>query len=207
MKKHTTILLSAILFGSSLGFGITGLAEDKTTDATVDYTPGEIIFDPNTGDAAASLPTNLNFGSHEIQSKLDETWTATVDGAQASALTTGSVAISDNRGEDGGGWTVKVLQADQFASGTNELTGAALSIYGGAVTNNVGNAPTGASIANSTLELELGTTADVLTAGANEGAGETALALSKFELFVPKNTNKKQADYQTTLNWTFSATP
>lgn len=205
--KYSKILLSAVLLGSSLGLGVTGFAEDKSTDATVDYTTGGITFDPNTGDASASLPTNLNFGSHAIQSKVDETWVATTDGVQASPVTTGSVAVSDNRGEDGTGWTVKLLQAEQFKAGTNELTGAALSIDGGALTNNVGSVPTGANIANSTLDLELGTTADVLTANANEGAGETALALSKFELFVPKNTSKKQANYQTTLNWTFSATP
>lgn len=205
--KYSKILLSAVLLSSSLGLGVTGFAEDKSTDATVDYTTGGITFDPNTGDAAASLPTNLNFGSHAIQSKVDETWIATTNGVQTSPVTTGSVAVSDNRGADGTGWTVKLLQAEQFKSGTNVLTGAALSIDGGALTNNVGSLPTGANIANSTLDLELGTTADVLTANADEGAGETALALTKFELFVPKNTNKKQANYQTTLNWTFSATP
>ncbi|MGC6770472.1 WxL domain-containing protein [Enterococcus sp. LJL128] len=207
MKHHTKILLSAILLGAGLGFGSTGFAEDKTTDAVVDYTTGGITFDPQTGDPKASLPADLNFGSHEIQSKADETWVATSDGVQASPVTTGSIAVSDNRGGTDTGWTVKLLQADQFSAGSNELSGAALSIQAGAVTNNVGSAPTGASIANTTLDLELGTTADVLTAQANEGAGETSLALNKFELFVPKNTNKKQANYQTTLNWTFSATP
>ncbi|MBL1228709.1 WxL domain-containing protein [Enterococcus sp. BWB1-3] len=208
MKKHTTILLSAaILLGIGLGFGTTSFAEDKTTDATVNYAPGELIFDPETGDPAASLPTNLNFGSHKIQSTEDEIWVATVDGVQTSALTTGAVAVSDNRGDEASGWSVKVLQTDQFSDGTSELTGAALSIDAGAITNNLSSIPTGATIANSTLDLELGTTADVLTAAPGEGEGETSLALTKFELFVPKDVDKNEANYQTTLTWTLSATP
>lgn len=208
MRKHTTILLSAaILLGIGLGFDTTSFAEDKTTDATVSYAPGELIFDPETSDSAASLPTNLNFGSHQIQSTEDETWVATVDGVQTSALTAGVVAVSDNRGTGASGWSVKVLQMDQFSAGSSELTGAALSIDAGAITNNLSSIPTGATIANNTLALDLGTTADVLAAVSGEGGGETSLALTKFELFVPKNVDKNEANYQTTLTWTLSAAP
>lgn len=205
MKKYAFAVI--VLFGFSLGLAQEGFAEDKITTGVVDYQSGGIVFDPeNIADPAVKLPTNLNFGSHVIQSIDDETWGATVDGVQTSALTTGRVAVSDNRGGTGTGWTVKVVQPTQFVSGTSELTGAVLSIYGGAITNNLNSTPS-ASIANSTLQLALGTTADVVTAAPDEGAGETSLSLDKFELFVPKTVNKKQTNYQTTLTWTFSATP
>jgi hypothetical protein len=72
----------------------------------------------------------------------------------------------------------------------------------------VNSLPTGDGIANnSTVDLVLGQTNSVITAQANQGAGETALPINKFTLNVPANTAKTAAQYQTTVVWTFSSTP
>lgn len=207
MKKQAALLIAGLFAGSLFAFS-TGVHAADTT-GTVDYTSGGVTFDPQTpGDPSASLPTNLNFGSHPIQTKTAETWTATSDGDQASPATTGSVAVSDNRGAAGTGWSVKVAQQEQFKAGQNELNGALLSFTVGALTNNVNSLPAGDGIPNNnTLGLIIGQTDSVMTAQANEGAGETALPITKFTLGVPANTAKTAAQYQTTVVWTFSATP
>lgn len=209
MYAKKLFLLPVLMIGASVSFGMDSFAEDKTTDAIVEYQSGDITFDPDPGNPAAALPTNLNFGTHEIQSKVDETWIATADGNQASAPTSGGVSVSDNRGASGAssGWSVKLAQANQFAAGTSQLTGAQLSIEVGALTNNLGSVPSGPNKVNETVDIAIGTTYDILTANADEGAGETSLALDKFSLMVPKNIEKKAAEYQTALTWTFSATP
>jgi len=207
MKKQFALLIAGLFAGSILAFSTSAHAVDTT--GTVDYTDGGITFDPQVpGNASASLPQSLNFGSHAIQTKADETWVATSDGDQESPVTTGQVAISDNRGNSSTGWTVKVNEPTQFAANSNPLTGAALSFTVGTLTNNVNAAPTGTRIANGAKTTMLvNQSVSVLTAQPNEGAGETALPITKFELNVPKDTAKQQAQYQTTLVWTFSATP
>lgn len=206
MKKQFALLIAGLFAGSILAFSTSAHAVDTTT---VDYTDGGITFDPQVpGNASASLPQSLNFGSHAIQTKADETWVATSDGDQESPVTTGQVAISDNRGNSSTGWTVKVNEPTQFTANSSPLTGAALSFTVGTLTNNVNAAPTGTRIANGAKTTMLvNQSVSVLTAQPNEGAGETALPITKFELNVPKDTAKQQAQYQTTLVWTFSATP
>lgn len=126
MKKQAALFIAALFAGSLFTFATGAHAADTT--GTVDYTSGGITFDPQIpGDPSASLPTNLNFGSHPIQTTQAETWTATSDGEQASPVTTGQVAVSDNRGAAGSGWSVKVAQPTQFTAGQSELTGAILS--------------------------------------------------------------------------------
>ena len=207
MKKQAALFIAALFAGSLFTYATGAHAADTT--GTVDYTSGGITFDPQIpGDPSASLPTNLNFGSHPIQTTQAETWTATSDGEQASPVTTGQVAVSDNRGAAGSGWSVKVAQPTQFTAGQSELSGAILSFTVGALTNNVNSLPTGDGIANnSTVDLVLGQTNSVITAQANQGAGETALPINKFTLNVPANTAKTAAQYQTTVVWTFSSTP
>lgn len=200
MIKKKTVVLSTLLIGSSLVIGTTAFA-DKATTGTVDYTAGTLSLD-----GSAVLPDNLNFGNHPIQSKVDETWVATGDGVQTSTATTGAINVSDNRGTSAG-WSVKVNQAAQFARGSDTLTAAALSITGGAVTNNLSVTPTGEGFGGKKVTLDINTTANVLSAKVTEGNGETSLPLTKFELAVPKTTVKKGLNYQTTLNWTLSATP
>lgn len=207
MKKQFALLIAGLFAGSLFAFSNTAQAVDTT--GTVDYTDGGITFDPQVpGNASASLPKNLNFGSHAIQTTKDEIWTATSDGVQTSPATTGQIAVSDNRGGTSTGWSVKVNQPTQFTANSNTLTGAALSFTVGTLTNNVNSAPIGTRIANGAKTTMLvNQSVSVLTAQANEGVGETALPISKFELDVPKDTAKQQAQYQTTLVWTFSATP
>lgn len=203
MKTQTIIGLSTVaLLGIGLGFSSTSYA-DKATNATVRYTGGGLVMDPG-----GLLPSNLNFGSHPIQSAADETWTATSDGVQASPATTGTVVVDDNRGATLlPGWSVKVTQLTQFSADLNILTGAALSITAGAITNNLNSAPTGTSMANKTTTLNLLLANTVMTANAGEGAGETTLPITKFQLAVPKTALKAEANYQTTLNWTITASP
>ncbi|MBX8937969.1 WxL domain-containing protein [Enterococcus hulanensis] len=207
MKKQGALLIAGLFAGSLFAFSTGAHAVDTT--GTVDYTDGGITFDPQDPEnASASLPKDLNFGSHAIQTTADETWTATSDGVQTSPVTTGQVAVSDNRGDSSTGWTVKVNEPTQFTANSKPLTGAELSFTVGALTNNVNSLPTGTRIADSAkTALLVNQTVTVLTAQPNEGAGETALPITKFELNVPKNTAKEQAQYQTTLVWTFSATP
>lgn len=79
MKKQFALLIAGLFAGSIFAFSTSAHAVDTT--GTVDYTDGGITFDPQVpGNASASLPKNLNFGSHAIQTKVDETWTATSDG-------------------------------------------------------------------------------------------------------------------------------
>lgn len=201
MKKKN-FLLCAITAGliSAIVIPVNVLADSSTT-GTVIYQSGTVSLDPN-----AQLPTDLNFGSHPIQSATNENWLATSDGDQSSPLTTSSVEVLDNRGT-GVGWSVKLAQVAQFASGADSLTGAELSITAGAITNNLGSEPTGASIENSTLALNPGTVYPVMTANTDQGDGDTLLPLTQFELAVPSSANKRQTTYTTTLNWTFSSSP
>lgn len=207
MKKQAALLIAGLFAGSLFAFSTGAHAVD--TNGIVDYTPGSLTFDPSEpGNPRASLPTDLNFGSHPIQTTAAEKWVATADGDQASAVTTGTVAVSDNRGTNVG-WNIKIAQPEQFmTSSDDELEGALLVISTGALTNNVDAPPTGNGfIPNSQALMVPGETGNVLTANAGQGAGETKLALSKFELNVPANTSKVEDQYQTTLVWTFSATP
>lgn len=208
MKKQAAFVIAGLFVGGLFAFSTGAHAVDTT--GTVDYTSGNINFDPqDPDDPSASLPTSLNFGSHPIQTKTAETWTATSDGVQTSPITTGKVAVSDNRGEaSSSGWAIKVAQPEAFKAGEKELTGASLSFTVGELTNNVNSLPTGEGIANdSTYNLLVGQTGSVITAQTNQGAGETALPITKFTLGVPANTAKTSAQYQTTVVWTFSATP
>lgn len=207
MKKSFAILAASLFAGTLFAFSTNAHAADTT--GNVAYTAGEVTFDPQTpGDPSASLPTNLNFGTHPIQTTTAETWNATSDGVQDSALTTGRIGVSDNRGTAGTGWAVKVTQQTQFTADTTPLTGAELSFTVGELNNNLDQAPTGPRIANnSTTTLTLGNTTSVLTANAGQGSGETSLPITKFQLDIPANTGKIASTYQTTLNWTFSSTP
>ncbi|MFB5454420.1 adhesive domain-containing protein [Enterococcus avium] len=43
------------------------------------------------------LPSSLNFGSHPVQTKVDETWNAYIGGSSANPLQTGTIRIDDTR--------------------------------------------------------------------------------------------------------------
>ena len=151
------------------------------------------------------LPDALNFGVHPIQTKQDETFTATLGGVSDSQNTTGTVAIMDTRSNTKN-WQVKVSQAGQWLNGSAELSNQALRIYGGALTTSYG-AVNVRSISNSSIDLYDGSQQEVLAVFGTAASGNTSLALSKFDLFVPKNTVKKVGQYKTTLIWTVTESP
>lgn len=206
MKKlllTTTTLAGALLIGSSLAYAA------PITDAIVEYQGGDIVFDGN-----ASLPTNLNFGSMEIQSTTADTRIATASGNQSDPATTGALTISDNRGDLTAGWNVKLLQQTQFVAATNEeenLDGATLTIYANPLDSNLATNGFTGELANtetgSEVRLMPGTTHTMLNAEGGAGMGETSVDLTQFELEVPANTKKIVSEYQTKLNWTVSTTP
>ncbi|MGX7245959.1 WxL domain-containing protein [Enterococcus quebecensis] len=212
MKKFTGVTLLSGLLLSAFGFSSQALAVDKdtkATNATVTYTQGDMTIDPGDGTIGSGLPANLNFGSHKIQNKAAEKWTATEGGVENGTITTGKLNINDERGNKAG-WSVKVAQTDQFKEkeGTAVLENAALTITTGAVTNIGGTAPTGGQINGSfTLAPGVGGEQLVFGAKATTGDGISTLALTKFELAVPAATAKKAVEYQSSLTWTLSDTP
>lgn len=209
-KKYVVGALGIL---TSLSIGATVQADDTT--GVVEYTSGGIVFDPDKGgsDPNTQLPTNLDFGAHEIQTENAETWVATTDGTglpgDGSTLQRGAVAVSDNRGQANSSWAIKVRQATQFTAGDSTLDGAVLTVDTGTLTNNLSLPPTGASdIANGELDFAaINNEYAFLTANAGEGIGETSMPLEQFTLSIPANTEKQSATYQTTLVWTISSAP
>lgn len=180
-------------------------ADSKTTNGKVEYEAGGTSIDPGDGTLNGGLPTDLNFGKHQIQNAVNETWVATVDGVQASDLTTGKLIVNDNRGT-AVGWNVKVKQNGEFKSGTDVLAGTELVITTGTATNAGGTVPTTGAI-GSTLSLSPNDEKVIFGAEVAEGEGQSTLPLSKFELNVPTTAKKKATEYSTTLTWTLADTP
>lgn len=200
MKKKTLsfLVLGISLFSSSLVFA------DSQTQEEVAYVEGALEFD-----YAGGIPTNLDFGDHPLQTAAAENWIATATGEQTgSTPTTGTVAVRDNRGNPAATWTVKLSQTDQFKTADDvELSGAQLNLSFGALTNNLGLAPTSA-YENDELAIQVfNQDATILDATAGQNSGDTALAINQFSLSVPANTNKVAEQYTTILNWTFSFSP
>ncbi|EMF0208635.1 WxL domain-containing protein [Enterococcus hirae] len=195
MKKKTLsfFILGISLFSSSLVFA------DSQTQGEVAYVEGALEFD-----YAGGIPTNLDFGDHPLQTAAAENWIATA----TATPTTGTVAVRDNRGNPAATWTVKLSQTDQFKTADDvELSGAQLNLSFGALTNNLGLAPTSA-YENDELAIQVfNQDATILDATAGQNSGDTALAINQFSLSVPANTNKIAEQYTTTLNWTFSSSP
>ena len=65
-KKYVVGALGIL---TTLSIGATVQADDTT--GVVEYTSGGIVFDPDKGgsDPNTQLPTNLDFGAHEIQTE------------------------------------------------------------------------------------------------------------------------------------------
>lgn len=217
MKNQAKLLIAGLFIGGIFAISTTANAAD-TTEGNVQYSAGSLLLDPQIqdgqGNLLPSLPTNLNFGSHPIQSLKDETWIATNDGTQDAAnATTGVIRVRDNRGTNAG-WFLKVRQAKQFTeyredNSTNNLstlTGAKLSFSVGNGTNNINSGFKGTNLNSFEFE-DQETDIIVLAADAGQGAGETSLPITKFELTVPAEANRQNVRYVSTLNWTLSDTP
>lgn len=210
MKNSLLFLGAGAIVTASVALAPVSLAKDTTGQVT--YQTGGVILDPDpeVGEVGMSLPDDLNFGSHQIQTKKDETLVATTDGVQTSALTTGAIRVQDNRGETSPiGWNIKVKQSTQFTSAvtTKPLTGAELTIFTNpTITNNFSNT-TGLSASSSVKFDQFNEEKSIFKAAAGSGEGESTLGLDKFQLFVAKNNAKVKEKYQTTLVWTVSETP
>jgi hypothetical protein len=210
MKKRIFLLVAA--FGLvSFSTASVVFAADNTT-GEVEFTPGDIIFDPEEqgADPTAKLPTNLDFGAHEIQTTTAEKWYATTDNTgekNGNNLTTGTIAVRDNRGDATSTWSLKVKQVSQFNLGASTLGNAQLNFKVGTLNNNLGVPPTSNITGNQLTFVLFNQDYDVLTANAGTGAGETKLPIEEFELEIPANTDKKAGQYQTSLIWTFSYAP
>lgn len=163
-----------------------------------------IYFDA--GDLALKselLPTNLNFGTHPIQTKVDESWNAHVGGNSANPLQTGTIRIDDTR-TAAKAWQLKVAQANNWMSGQKSLTNTRLAISLGALKTNFQNYT---AVANQTIQMLPSNQVTLITLDSTTAAGYVELPLNQFQLLVPKNTPRQTGSYQTTLQWTLSNTP
>lgn len=212
MKKFVLtsgLLLSTLMVANGFLGGSEASAE--TSNGQVAFNGGVIHIvpekpvDPSDPSAGTSvlIPTDLNFGSTAISYTEDANLKATEDGNQSSKVTTGAVRIEDMRGTNAG-WVVKVNQT-QFQNGTNELTGAELSLTTGQATNIGGTMPTGGKI-DKKVTLTPGTEIELFKANANEGNGISELPLNQFDLIVPAVAAKTAGQYTTTITWTVSET-
>ncbi|WP_409021978.1 WxL domain-containing protein [Dellaglioa sp. P0083] len=222
MKKGlTSALLATTILGAGLAVSshvnAATLAEGASTDASVSFKAGDegqVIppvnptdptdpTDPgdggntgNSGNLAIVYATKtVDFGSDiEIPTKA-----LTVKSAKDLAIEVGDV-----RGTNAG-WALSV-QADQFKSGSDELTGAVLSTGKGKVV--VAEATAGTTTAVSNAVTDLTTAGVALNAVKNTGSGVTVdtLAAGDISLTVPAGVAKAEA-YSTKMNWTLSDVP
>ncbi|KRK45459.1 WxL domain-containing protein [Dellaglioa algida] len=223
MKKViTSVLLSATVLGTGLAVSSNAnaatLEKGASTNAAVSFKAGDegqVIppVDPtdptkptdpgdngntgNNGNLAIVFATkDVNFGSNlEIPTKA-----LTVKSSDKVSLEVGDV-----RGTDAG-WALSI-QADQFKSGSDVLTGAVLSIDKSDDVK-VAEAQPSTVTAVSSAVTDATTASVALNAAKGTGSGVTVdnLAAGKIKLVVPAGVAKAQA-YSTTMNWTLSDVP
>lgn len=152
------------------------------------------------------LPANLHFGTHAIQTKLDETFNATENGEDNASLTTAIVEITDTRTEEKN-WGVKVSQNNNWSNGSETLADAIVTINGGTLSSSGIPLSAITSISNSSVSLTSGDQQNVVLVSGTAMTGTVSLNLSSFTLFVPKNSQKKPVNYETVLVWTLSDGP
>lgn len=151
------------------------------------------------------LPEKLNFGSHQIQTTLDETFIATDNGISTGPITTGVVSLRDTRTQTKN-WQIKVRKAVDWSSQGTALNESSLNIYGGALTTDFPLASV-TSISSGFVSLAQNEQHEVLAVENVTTTGSIALDLSKFELFVPKNIQKSIGNYEAKLVWTVTESP
>ena len=151
------------------------------------------------------LPNSLNFGTHLLQTKLDETFAATQGGVSGGTNTVGTVQVTDTRSTTKN-WQVKVARVGQWVNNSSVLGSSTLRIYGGTLTSDFTPANV-RSISGTTIALSDNAQQEVLAVSGTAASGTAKLDLSKFELFVPKNTKKQTGQYETKLVWTVTDSP
>lgn len=160
------------------------------------------------GDLSLIYVSNkLDFGKHEIDVLNSSTYTAQNITSDVSGLWNGKdiIEVSDVRGSNAG-WTLSVSGGTLTGTDGDTIKGATLALPQGTVSNS-GSDSNGATSTAADNVLD-NTSATVLGAGKDKGAGVTVDQLdpAEIKLTIPANTTKAQA-YSTTLNWSLSDTP
>ncbi|MBC1290829.1 WxL domain-containing protein [Listeria booriae] len=174
---------------------------------------------PTTGKLRLDYVSNIHFGEQTISGS-DTTYKAKYDEVlQSDGVTKKYVPtfaqVTDNRGTNAG-WKLQVSN-DQFKAGTEELTGAVLTLKDATLNSVNVSKPTNAStviLSGNSL------TQDVVNAPENSGMGVWTNAFGKtigadetsenasVTLRVPGETKKAAGEkYVTTLTWTLTDTP
>lgn len=210
MKKSAIYLGMAALTLLSTAGGTMVHAADvgtpKETSGTVTLqapTTGGVTLD------TAKLPTDLKFGSTEINYAKDVDQIATDDGKQASTPTTTTVEVTDNRADNNAGWKLQLAQDSQFTGNTSKekLDSAQFNITTSTATNVGGVTPTGGKI-DTTFTLTPDKAAIILfaTDQKGEGQGISTMKITKYDLNVPGTSHKESDTYKSSLTWTLSDT-
>lgn len=149
------------------------------------------------------LPTNLNFGIHPIQTVAYETWKAYIGGNSSNPIQTAMIRIEDTR-TIAKAWQLKVSQASNWNNGQNNLNNAQLGISLGSLNTNFSNY---SGLSNQKVQVTPDNQVTLMSLSNTTASGYVEIPLNQFELFVPKNTQRRSGSYQTILQWTLSNTP
>jgi hypothetical protein len=153
-----------------------------------------------------SLPTNLDFGTHPIQTKAAETWVA----ENENQVTTGQISVTDYRLktiETSSKWELSVKQESAWLNGEYPLPNAQLQMNIGEITR-VQFQPEDISYPQGeNIFLYNQEAVSLLSLENAQASGAVTIDLSSFYLYIPENTPKYTGTYQTTLVWTLSDVP
>ena len=185
MKKLTQVFAVAAVAMTTVG--MTGSAFAAETDSK-DSTASVEFKTPETGALTLKEVPNFDFGTHEIST----------DDQVYSNTTEGKAQVQDIRGTVSG-WSVSVLQNDDFKQGSTVLDGAQMKIASPAADN--GTTSDAATLAK-------GTAVEVWNAAKGTGNYLSNLTFDGTEgqatLDVPGASEKITGSYTTTLTWTLS---
>jgi len=199
--------------------------EDQTAPVDPTDPTKPVTTDPDSGDHGGAT-TNGDLTFLYVSPKIDfgsnatETTTA---GAKAQVIKADSITtqafgtgtpnadfvteVADTRGSNAG-WQVKA-SATPLTSGSNALNGAVINLNAktqpvASIVNSASSTVTGANAAVATD----GSTTTVYSAAAGQGAGTTAMSLSKDNITLSSlPANIAEGTYAGTLNWTLDNTP
>lgn len=193
---------------------------DNTQNAIspIDTVTGTTPNQGTVGPLSIDFASSFNFGSHEISSvskiykALPQTYSQKSESKATDTTGPNFVQVTDVRGGEFKGWSLKVRQNDDFTSPSKStLKGAAITINNG----NVQNANGGTNTISSVSKTIAVTKADsnVMGAKVDEGygtwqyrMGTKDIAGESITLTVPGDTPKIAEAYTTTLTWTLSDT-
>lgn len=204
---------------------VTFIEDKSTTDPNNPENPNEKVtaekpdeHQPGTaGPLSINYVSNLHFGENVISGN-DQTYFAKLDTVKKGNDTIAVpnfVSVTDKRGTNAG-WKLKVKQNEQFYSGKNVLTNAALTLSNPVVNSVTDKAYAPTPFTGSVTLNPGGDAVEITTAAEDKGMGDWTTAFGKgadqgkesVSLFVPGTTAKvKDAKYSATLTWTLEDTP